>query len=163
MPISQLPIPFLTEWASMGGSKSDVCTPTCHEVDSITELFNIEEVKARLHAISWDFTNEDTSYLTHDVHPYPAKFIPQIPAHLIANLSLRGDLVLDPFCGSGTTGGTTTATEGSCGALAGSATGDGATVAATETTSARGGSGAGTVSGGIFPSYSRARSRTDRA
>jgi DNA modification methylase len=56
-----------------------------------------------LHSIDWDFTNEDTSYLTHDIHPYPAKFIPQIPGNLIANLSFRGDLVLDPFGGSGTT------------------------------------------------------------
>ena len=39
----------------------------------------------------------------HDLHPYPAKFIPQIPANLIAALSLRGELVWDPFGGSGTT------------------------------------------------------------
>lgn len=103
MPISQLPIPFLTEWAGLEGSKNDDRTPTYHEVDSIEDFFNIEELKTRLHSISWDFTDEDTSYLTHDVHPYPAKFIPQIPGNLIANLSLRGDLVLDPFCGSGTT------------------------------------------------------------
>jgi len=103
MQISQLPIPFLAEWVGLEGSKSDGRLPAYREVDSVTHLFNIEELKTRLHSINWDFTNEDTSYLTHDVHPYPSKFIPQIPGHLIANLSLRGDLVLDPFCGSGTT------------------------------------------------------------
>ena len=51
----------------------------------------------------WSFTDDDTQYLTHDLHPYPAKFIPQIPAHLIARLSLPGDVVLDPFGGSATT------------------------------------------------------------
>lgn len=103
MPISQLPIPFLTEWASSDESKVDSRMPAYREIESSEELFNIEQVKTRLHSIDWDFTNEDTSYLAHDVHPYPAKFIPQIPGNLIANLSFRGDLVLDPFGGSGTT------------------------------------------------------------
>jgi len=51
----------------------------------------------------WAFADDDTSFLTHDVHPYPAKYIPQIPANLIRRLSLPGELVLDPFGGSGTT------------------------------------------------------------
>lgn len=42
--------------------------------------------------------------LTHGIHPYPAKYIPQIPAALLDYLSLpAGSIVLDPFCGSGTT------------------------------------------------------------
>ena len=51
----------------------------------------------------WSFTEDDTRYLTHDLHPYPAKFIPQIPAHLIACLSMPGDTVIDPFGGCATT------------------------------------------------------------
>lgn len=43
------------------------------------------------------------SYFTHNIHPYPAKFIPQIPRELILRLSKKDDWVLDPFCGSGTT------------------------------------------------------------
>jgi DNA modification methylase len=41
---------------------------------------------------------------THYLHPYPAKLLPHIPAFFLANevLSLPGDTVLDPFCGSGT-------------------------------------------------------------
>ncbi|HVD38999.1 MAG TPA: DNA methyltransferase [Solirubrobacterales bacterium] len=37
------------------------------------------------------------------MHPYPAKFIPQIPQALIRHFSKAGDLVWDPMCGSGTT------------------------------------------------------------
>jgi site-specific DNA-methyltransferase (cytosine-N4-specific) len=37
------------------------------------------------------------------LHPYPAKFIPQIPSELIRAYSKPGDVVLDPMCGSGTT------------------------------------------------------------
>jgi len=59
-------------------------------------------VLAQLRQVDWAFAEDDTSFLTHNLHPYPAKFIPQIPGHLIACLSLRGELVLDPFGGSGT-------------------------------------------------------------
>ncbi len=56
-----------------------------------------------LAAINWDFNGAKTSYLTHGLHPYPAKFIPQIPNALIQELSGVGDVVGDIFCGSGTT------------------------------------------------------------
>jgi DNA modification methylase len=58
---------------------------------------------ARLEKIDWDFANVNTGYLTHAIHPYPAKYIPQIPKALIRELASIGDVVLDPFCGSGTT------------------------------------------------------------
>lgn len=45
---------------------------------------------------------KDNGYLTHSLHPYPAKFVPQIPREIIEKLSAPGDWVLDPFCGSGT-------------------------------------------------------------
>lgn len=45
----------------------------------------------------------NTGYMTHGFHPYPAKFIPQIPRRAIEKHSRVGDLVCDPFCGSGTT------------------------------------------------------------
>lgn len=44
----------------------------------------------------------NTTYLTHGIHAYPAKFIPQIPRYFIKNTTLVGDTVLDPFAGSGT-------------------------------------------------------------
>jgi hypothetical protein len=39
----------------------------------------------------------------HTVHWFPGNFIPQIPAAFIQVLSQPGDLILDPFAGSGTT------------------------------------------------------------
>jgi site-specific DNA-methyltransferase (cytosine-N4-specific) len=58
---------------------------------------------ATLKGIDWDFQDAKTNYLTHRIHPYPAKFIPQIPNALIQELSSVGDTVGDIFCGSGTT------------------------------------------------------------
>ena len=58
---------------------------------------------ARLEAIEWDFATAKTGYLTHGLHPYPAKFIPQIPNALIQELSSVGETIGDIFCGSGTT------------------------------------------------------------
>lgn len=55
---------------------------------------------------SWSFrdaSRSDTSYITHGYHKYPAKFIPQLAARLIRENSRPGDLVCDPFMGSGTT------------------------------------------------------------
>ena len=52
-----------------------------------------------------DITPNDTNYLTHGFHKYPAKFIPHIPRWAIAKYGRadRPGAVLDPFCGSGTT------------------------------------------------------------
>ena len=47
--------------------------------------------------------NGSTTYLTHNFHTYPAKFIPQIPKSTIKALTREGDIILDPFCGCGTT------------------------------------------------------------
>jgi len=45
----------------------------------------------------------NTTYGLHSLHPYPAKFIPQIPADIISAHTNERHLVFDPFCGSGTT------------------------------------------------------------
>ncbi len=55
---------------------------------------------------SWSFadcTRTQTRYITHGYHTYPAKFIPQLAARLIREYSSEGDIVVDPFMGSGTT------------------------------------------------------------
>jgi DNA modification methylase len=72
-------------------------------IQSVGDLDDAGGTLRRLSDIPWEFTDEATSYLSHDLHPYPAKFIPQIPANLIAQLSVLGELVWDPFGGSGTT------------------------------------------------------------
>lgn len=62
----------------------------------MTELNTLEN-------IDWDFATASTNSTTNTIHPYPAKFIPQIPRHFIEQLSEVGDTVYEPFLGSGTT------------------------------------------------------------
>ena len=49
------------------------------------------------------FTGRQVSYCTHGIHRFPAKFIPQVPRFCMEKYSQPGDVVLDPFMGSGTT------------------------------------------------------------
>ncbi|MGI9255571.1 MAG: DNA methyltransferase [Salinispira sp.] len=49
------------------------------------------------------FISKDQRALTHGIHKYPAKFFPELPRWVIERFSRKGDLVLDPFMGSGTT------------------------------------------------------------
>lgn len=56
-------------------------------------------VPAAFRAACWDFS---ASASVRELHPYPARFIPEIPRQALALLSVNGP-VLDPFCGSGTT------------------------------------------------------------
>jgi DNA modification methylase len=56
-----------------------------------------------LRNVNWDFVGAKTVFSTHGIHPYPAKYIPQIPSSLIEELSEPGECVGDVFCGSGTT------------------------------------------------------------
>jgi len=57
----------------------------------------------KVKSIDWNFKGVETTYLTHSYHSYPARFIPQIPQTIIENFTHKGDVVLDPFCGCGTT------------------------------------------------------------
>lgn len=79
---------------------------TCNDngADDIRIDFNNEKVVLNVFkSLDWSFSEEDTTYLSHDIHPYPAKFPPQIPAQIIRILSGYGETVWDPFGGSGTT------------------------------------------------------------
>lgn len=53
--------------------------------------------------IDWEFEDDDTSFATHNIHRYSSKYIPQIPEALIRATTNKGDVILDPFLGSGTT------------------------------------------------------------
>jgi len=53
--------------------------------------------------IDWNFKTAKTQYLSHTFHPYPARFIPQIPLTFIKLFTKEGETVLDPFAGCGTT------------------------------------------------------------
>jgi hypothetical protein len=58
------------------------------------------------HDDNWDFADagmKETQDSTHFFHHWTAKFIPQIPRRAIQRYARPGDIVLDPFMGSGTT------------------------------------------------------------
>ena len=68
---------------------------------SYIEIFDSGYTK--LKAVDWNFTNVAQDSLA-SIHPYPARFIPDIPRELISAMGCdKGAVVLDPFCGSGTT------------------------------------------------------------
>lgn len=50
-----------------------------------------------------DIDSTDSTAYTHGIHPYPAKFIPELPREIISECTKERNIVLDPFCGSGTT------------------------------------------------------------
>ncbi len=64
---------------------------------------SVAERVAQLTTMDWSYREERTHHELHEIHPYPAKFIPEIPRRLIEAFCPHGGVVLDPFCGSGTT------------------------------------------------------------
>lgn len=50
-----------------------------------------------------EIVSNDVTYFTHGFFKYPCKFIPHIPRWAVSKYTHEGDLVLDPFAGSGTT------------------------------------------------------------
>ena len=64
-------------------------------------------------ALSFDqYKESETTKHVHRLHPYKGKFIPQLVEYFLDNHTdkfktetffAKGDIVLDPFCGSGTT------------------------------------------------------------
>nr|WP_298152059.1 DNA methyltransferase [uncultured Pseudoxanthomonas sp.] len=57
----------------------------------------------RLGNLDWSFTTRDRAPAIEGIHPYPAKFIGEIPRAFIQNLEIPDETwILDPFCGSGT-------------------------------------------------------------
>ena len=62
-----------------------------------------EPVLQRSDSTDWNFHSAKTQPHLHALHPYPARFIPQIPRKAIKDWSKKGDVILDPFCGCGTT------------------------------------------------------------
>lgn len=68
------------------------------------DLLYENQIVLPLSSINWDFPNSNKIKGIHSIHPYPAKFIPEIPGSIIdiLNPSKEG-AILDPFCGSGVT------------------------------------------------------------
>lgn len=65
---------------------------------------HVLSTQERLERIDWSFRERAKAPAIEAIHPYPAKFIGDIPRALIDTLPLpKGTGVLDPFSGSGTT------------------------------------------------------------
>jgi DNA modification methylase len=58
--------------------------------------------RSELRELDWDFPGGPSSDSLARIHWYPARFVPQVPGILIGYFSERGQTILDPFCGSGT-------------------------------------------------------------
>ena len=59
---------------------------------------------AHLAGMDWDFASRVGPNPIEALHPYPAKFVADLPRRLLRVLPVPpGSAVLDPFCGSGTT------------------------------------------------------------
>ena len=70
----------------------------------VGELDSSRMLCERLELIDWNFGERSSGHMVESVHPYPAKFISEIPRSLLLALPMpKGTGVLDPFCGSGTT------------------------------------------------------------
>lgn len=50
----------------------------------------------------WDFRRANTNQYTHCFHTYPAMMIPQIARKMIKKFGVKGGLLFDPYCGTGT-------------------------------------------------------------
>lgn len=64
---------------------------------------SILDISSQLEEVDWSFASFNNSGI-HSFHWYPATFISAIPGTMIPMLTKKGDVVLDPFCGSCTTG-----------------------------------------------------------
>ena len=68
-----------------------------------SEFENIAGQKILVNKGQFWIQTQRQGHSLHYVVPYQACFAPQIPEFFIKNFSEKGDIVLDPFCGSGTT------------------------------------------------------------
>lgn len=65
---------------------------------------HLSDLASQLAAIQWDFPERVAHSDIEGLHPYPAKFVTELPRALLSVLPVpKGTAVLDPFCGSGTT------------------------------------------------------------
>ncbi len=70
--------------------------------EQISLLYVPRDTQQPLIEEDWDYASADTKTHTHGFHAYPAMMIPQVARRLIGMYGQRGQTLLDPFCGSGT-------------------------------------------------------------
>ena len=70
--------------------------------DSIA-LRSSDSLTSRLDRVDWSYSSRTNHSTIEGIHPYPAKFIAELPRTLLELLPMiPGTAVMDPFCGSGT-------------------------------------------------------------
>lgn len=77
-----------------------------NKVNVVADSINSKRIAVlseHLSSVDWTLAGRGKFSGVHDFHWYPARFIPQIPAYLANTLTVKGDLILDPFCGTGST------------------------------------------------------------
>ena len=87
----------------LDGLRDIIIKPSSETTQTSLQYKDKDIVLTAFRSLDWSFVEEDTTYLSHDIHPYPAKFPPQLPAQVITLLSSKGEMIWDPFGGSGTT------------------------------------------------------------
>ena len=70
--------------------------------DRVREQMRLHLGLAESDGEDWDYAAADTKTHTHGYHIYPAMMIPQVARRLIRTYGGGARLLLDPFCGSGT-------------------------------------------------------------
>ncbi len=65
--------------------------------------YEVDNLPAEVNEKTFIINQANPNKYTHSYFKYPCKFIPEIPKWAILNFSNPGDIVLDPFAGSGTT------------------------------------------------------------
>lgn len=68
----------------------------------VTHLQQIDLPNLPYSQDDWTFKGADTREYTHIYHDYPAKMIPQIARKLLKLYGVKGGLLFDPYCGTGT-------------------------------------------------------------
>jgi DNA modification methylase len=66
-------------------------------------LFGDDGLEAHFQSLMRMIPSTEADYATHNIHPYPARFLPHYPRVFIHHFSDEGDLVVDPMSGCGTT------------------------------------------------------------
>lgn len=97
------PIEARVELQAADVSASEASSPQLAEGGGQGLELTPAQLARRLQGIDWAFETRSAEVSpVHGLHPYPAKFVPELPRRLIADLSLPGELVADPFSGGGT-------------------------------------------------------------
>lgn len=80
---------------------SETSLPNYSELNSTCQLSR-HEILAKIIAEDLDFKAQNSSYGSHNLHAFAAKFPPQLPYTFIEKLTAPGETILDPMMGSGT-------------------------------------------------------------